>query len=141
MEIRVKQFQSVREIGHPIHRLPQFLQVVYLLNQFLARWQKLMNGRVQETYGHRVSVHDAEDLFEILSLEREKVIKCFLSFLLGFSQNHLLDNREPLGLIEHPLCSTKPDTLSPVFPCLGHAIGGVRIGHHPQFADVICPLQ
>ena len=105
MEFGDQHFKGIREIGHPFHRLSQFLEVVDLIDQLLGRGQKFMDRWIQKAYGDRITLHTTENFLEIISLKGKKTIPGFLPLFYCIYKDHLLYDGQPLRLVEHPFRS------------------------------------
>ena len=83
------------------HDVPVQPQIVDLFQQVLLGRQELVHRRVQQAHGHRVRRHHREQVDEVGALNRQQPVQRILAFLGRVGEDHVDDDRQALGCIEH----------------------------------------
>ena len=100
-----------------------------------------MKRRIKKSDGYRQAFHGLQNLFQILSLHREKLADGLHPFFLGAGQDHLPDDGKPVHGIKHSLCPAEANPFGSHLPRLFSGIRGIGIGPHTQGPDLIGPFQ
>ena len=129
---QVLQFPLVTLHGHPGLRGE-------LRNSLVIVGQKLVQRRVERSYGDGIAVHDLEYPDEVASLDRQQPGQRLPPAGLVVGQDHLADRVDPVFFEEHVLRPAKADALGPEGTRGSRLIGLVRIGPHPQPARPVRP--
>ncbi len=78
------------------HRCHLFDHFLHLGEEFMQRW-------IDKPDDHRQSGHGLEESVEVLALVRQQFVKCLNALLRIVSQDHALNDWQPLLLEEHVL--------------------------------------
>ena len=112
-----------------------------LRGRVLGGRQELVERRVEETDRHRVARHRLEDPLEVRLLHRQQPVERRATLLLVRRQDHLLDDRQPVGRHEHVLGAAETDSLGAELACLRRVLGRVGVRAHAQAAQLVGPAE
>ena len=137
----VHELHGVSQDGHAHDGILQVTQLIQFCHQLLFRGQKLVDGRIQQTNGHRQRCHGLENSLEVLALNRQQLVQCRLPVGSGLRNNHFNNDRQPFHIVEHPLGTAQTDTHGTVFKRPLGIVWCVGIGHDLEAGGFISPAQ
>ena len=105
------------------------------------RGQELVERRVEQPDRDREAGHRLEDRLEVALLDREQPVERRAPRALVCRENHLLDDRQPVGGHEHVLGPAEPDALGPELAGLRGILGRVGVRAHAQAPELVGPAE
>ena len=103
--------------------------------------QELVERRVDEADDDRQAVHGLEHLAEIALLERQQLRERALPAFGAVRHDHVLHDRQALGLPEHVLGPREPHPLRTELPRELAFAGCVGVHPHPEATALVGPRE
>ena len=100
--------------------------------------QKLVQGRVERSYGDGITVHDLEDPDEIASLNGQQPGQRLPAAGLVIGQDHFPDRIDAVLLEEHVLRTAQADALGAEGARGSRLVGLIRVG---PYLEPTCPVR
>ena len=111
--------------------LKRYAQLLGQLTLLLLRVGcKLVQGGIQQTDDHGITLHRLEQALEVATLHRQQLRQRHTTTSLIIGQNHLTHSLDTVALEEHMLRTAQSDTLGTESKCLLGIARGVGIGAH-----------
>ena len=99
--------------------------------------QELVQRRVDQAHGHRLTVHDLEHCQEVFLLQLLQGIECFLTLSGTFLGQDDALNQRTTRAQEHMLGTAQADALCTELQCALRVLGGVGVGAHLQATHLV----
>ena len=127
------------------HHLGHFLLTLIIVRNKLVQW------RVEQTYGYGQTFHGFEDAFEVFALNWEQLFEGFSASGLVAGQNHLAHGHNFVAAKEHVLGTAQSDTLctkATRHTCIMRSVGigahvhpRLFVGQLHEFAKIAAELR
>jgi hypothetical protein len=114
--LRPELVQSPIDLRQGVEVLQADLEVGHVFDEVIMARKELVEGRIDEPDDHGEPVHGSEEAVEVTSLKREQRVQGRIPLRRIGSHDHLLDDRQPVGLEEHVLRAAETDALCTVLP-------------------------
>ena len=103
--------------------------------------QEFVDRRVEQPDRHRVRRHAAEDADEVRALDRQQAIERRAPVLGRLGHDHVDDDRQPVGGVEHALGAAQADALRAVAQRARRVLRRVGVGAHAEPRVLVRPAE
>ena len=83
---------DIEQDGHARYGVFQLPQHIEFCHQLLFGRQEFVDGRIQQSDGHRPRGHDLENSLEVLALDRQQLVQRFLPVFSAFRNDHFYNH-------------------------------------------------